>query len=215
MKIAILQATSQKDKNPILESCLRKSVDLSRNEIINFGIFENENFNFSYIQTAFCISMLLESGAVDFVVTGCSSGQGMMLACNSLPGILCGYVENPADAYLFGRINDGNAISFPLGLNFGWAGEINLQNTLSALFSEPFGAGYPKEDADRKRKDTKKLKELNRLTKKTLAEILPQMEDDFLKAVFQRKNVMDYVLKHGKNELLIRKLAEEKEKLCG
>lgn len=32
---------------------------------------------------------------VDFVVTGCSSGQGMMLACNSMPGILCGYTPTP------------------------------------------------------------------------------------------------------------------------
>ena len=31
---------------------------------------------------------------------------------------------------LFGRINDGNAVSLPLGLNFGWAGEINLQSTI-------------------------------------------------------------------------------------
>lgn len=33
--------------------------------------------NYSYIQTAVNISLLLESGAVDFAVTGCSSGQGM------------------------------------------------------------------------------------------------------------------------------------------
>ena len=26
----------------------------------------------------------------------------------------------PSDAYLFGRINGGNAASVPLGLNFGW-----------------------------------------------------------------------------------------------
>lgn len=32
------------------------------------------------------------------MVTGCSSGQGMMLACNSLPGVLCGYVGSPSDA---------------------------------------------------------------------------------------------------------------------
>ena len=48
----------------------------------------------------------------------------MMLACNSLPNVICGYAENPQDAFLFGRINDGNAVSIPLGLNFGWAGEI-------------------------------------------------------------------------------------------
>ena len=49
------------------------------------------------------ISMLLSSKSIDFVVTGCSSGQGMMIACNSLPDVICGYVENPQDAFLFGR----------------------------------------------------------------------------------------------------------------
>ncbi|MBE5960218.1 MAG: sugar phosphate isomerase [Lachnospiraceae bacterium] len=207
MKIAIIQAASQKDKNLVIEHCLRQSVDLSKNEIINFGVFPEEECEITYVQTAFCISMLLESRAVDFVVTGCSSGQGMMLACNSLPGILCGYVENPSDAYLFGRINNGNAVSFPLGLNFGWAGEINLKATLQALFSEPFGMGYPKEDAKRKRKDTEQMKRLNYLTKKTLVTILPLVEEEFLKAVFQRQDVCNYVLEQGTNKELVEVLS--------
>ena len=51
-------------------------------------------------------------------MTGCSSGQGMMLACNSLPGVLCGFVQTPQDAFLFGRINGGNAVSLPLAASF-------------------------------------------------------------------------------------------------
>ena len=74
-------------------------------EVVNFGVFQEEAVEYTYVETAMLICILLESKAVDFVVTGCSSGQGMMLACNSLPSILCGYIENPADAYLFGRIN--------------------------------------------------------------------------------------------------------------
>lgn len=208
MKIAIIQASSQKDKNALLETCLKESIDLNKNEIINFGIFPEEEMEFSYVQTAFCISMLLESKAVDFVVTGCSSGQGMMLACNSLPGVLCGYAENPPDAYLFGRINNGNAISYPLGLNFGWAAEINLKSTLTALFSETFGAGYPAKDAERKKTDTEKLKELNMISKKSLVEIIPQVDKTFLQSVFLRKSVYQYVHENGKNEELKRCLEE-------
>ena len=152
------------------------------------------------MQTAFCISLLLESRAVDFVITGCSSGQGMMLACNSLPGVFCGYVSNASDAYLFGRINSGNAISYPLGLNFGWAAEINLKSTLKALFSEPFGTGYPKEDAKRKQADTKQLKELNRMVKRPLLEILPEVEPEFLDSVRRRERVFEYIIEHGKND---------------
>lgn len=57
---------------------------------------------------------------------------------------------------LFGRINDGNAVSLPLGLNFGWAGEINLQCTIEKLFTDAFGIGYPPEDAERKREVLKR-----------------------------------------------------------
>lgn len=198
MKIAVLQGSSQKDKNKMLMEAVKKAIT-SEDEVINFGIFEDERITFSYIQTALCISMLLESGAVDFAVTGCSSGQGMMLACNSLPAVECGYVANPSDAYLFGRINGGNAISYPLCLNWGWAAEINLQDTLKRLFSEPFGCGYPKKDAERKMRDTKLLKELSRLTKKTLVEIIPLIDKELFTSVLERQCVVDYIMKYGSN----------------
>lgn len=206
MKIAVLQGSSQKDKNQILMESVNKAVK-SEDEVINFGIFEDETINFSYIQTALCISMLLESGAVDFAVTGCSSGQGMMLACNSLPGVECGYIANPSDAYLFGRINKGNAISYPLGLNWGWAAEINLQDTLKRLFSEPFGCGYPKKDAERKMRDTKLLKELSGLTKKTLIEIIPLIDEGLFKSVLKRQCVVEYIMKYGSNKRLMSLIA--------
>ncbi|WP_252244889.1 MULTISPECIES: RpiB/LacA/LacB family sugar-phosphate isomerase [unclassified Clostridium] len=202
MKIGIIQASSQKNKNDLLYNCVKKVVKDKGYEVINFGVFKDEECEYSYIEIAICISILLESKAVDFIVTGCSSGQGMMLACNSLPNILCGYIENPSDAYLFGRINNGNAVSFPLGLNFGWAGEINLQCTLEKLFDEPFGIGYPKQDAVRKQKDTKMLKVLNNITKRSLVEVIPKVNLDLMKRVLKRDNVYDYVIKNSENEEL-------------
>jgi len=120
MKIGIIQASSQKSKNTVLYQCVKKAIEGQNHEVINFGLSEHCESRLSYIEIALCISMLLESKAVDFIVTGCSSGQGMMLACNSLPGVVCGYVENVSDAFLFGRINSGNAVSYPLWLNWGW-----------------------------------------------------------------------------------------------
>lgn len=200
MKIGILQASSQKDKNDLLEKCVTKAVINKGHEVINFGVFSEEKITYSYIQTALCISLLLESNSVDFVVTGCSSGQGMMLACNSFPGVICGYVENPSDAYLFGRINNGNAVSYPLGLNFGWAAEINLQNTLNELFNEPFGIGYPKEEAERKKKDTILLKQINRISKKSLIEVLPKLDNEFVKSTLERDCVYNYIMQNSSNE---------------
>lgn len=127
MKIGIIQGTSQIEKNSILYECTKEY-----GEVINFGCFENED-NYSYVEIALEICLLISSKAVDFIVTGCSSGQGMMIACNSLPHLICGYLPTPQDAYLFGRINDGNVAFLPLGLNYGWAGEINLKATLQQL----------------------------------------------------------------------------------
>lgn len=200
MKIAVLQASSQKEKNPLLVECVKKAVAEKGHEVVNLGVFPGEEQTVSYVETALCISLLLESGSVDFVVTGCSSGQGMMLACNSLPGILCGYVANPSDAYLFGRINGGNAVAYPLGLNFGWAAEINLQSTLDKLFEEPFEIGYPKEDAERKKQDTKLLKEIDGLTKKPLLELLPLLDEKLVQAAFARKPVLNYIIENSKSE---------------
>lgn len=213
MKIAVIQGSSQKDKNQLLYTTVKDAVEKNGDEVVNFGVFPDEDITFSYIQSSLCISLLLESQSVDFVVTGCSSGQGMMLACNSFPGVLCGYVESPADAYLFGRINDGNAISYPLGLNFAWAAEINLKSVLEALFTEPFGSGYEKKDAERKRRDTKFLKRINTLAKKSLAEILPLLEEDFLQSVLSRHCVYEYILAHGKNDVLKKELERYKKAL--
>ncbi len=200
MRIAVIQASSQKDKNPLLVKSVESAVKNQGHQVYNFGIFPEETLTYSYVQVALQISMLLESGAVDFAVTGCSSGQGMMLACNSLPGILCGYVENPSDAFLFGRINNGNAVSFPLGLNFGWAAEINLQSTMEKLFAAPFGSGYPKEEAARKTRDAEMLKNINGICKRSLTEILPQLEEGLVRSALGRKMVFDFIMEYGTEE---------------
>ena len=194
MKIGVIQASSQIEKNNILYECTK-----GYGEVINFGCFKNEE-NYSYVEIALEICLLISSQAVDFVVTGCSSGQGMMIACNSLPNLICGYLSTPQDAYLFGRINDGNVASLPLGLNYGWAGEINLKTTLQQLFTEPFGIGYPLKDAKRKIEDTKKIKALNQLAKRDIIDFLNEVDNQLMTKVLAKKNVIDYILEQGKDE---------------
>lgn len=196
-KIGVIHASSVKDKNTVLFQCTKDAVAELGYEVLNFGVCLDSDEQFSYIETSLCIGLLLNSKAVDFIVTGCSSGQGMMLACNTLPGVLCGYTPTPADAYLFGRINNGNAVSVPLGLNYGWAGEINLRATLQNLFSEPFGIGYPKEDAARKMKDTALLKEMNRISKISFVKMVERLDTGLTAHAFRRDSVADYVQKYG------------------
>lgn len=203
MKIGVIQATSQAEKNKLLYRCTRAAAEKHGYKTVNFGCYENESPRFSYIEVAVMISMLLSSKAVDFIVTGCSSGQGMMLACNSLPGILCGYVQNPQDAFLFGRINDGNAVSIPLGLNFGWAGEINLQCTLEKLFDGPFGTGYPPKDADRKKQDTLLLKKINALVKRNASDVLEELDEALIHKALQKENVVEHILEYGREKEIL------------
>ena len=205
MRVAVIQGTSRKNRNALLFESVKKAVQ-SSDEVLNFGIFEEEDEQYSYVEIAILISLLMESGAVDFVVTGCSSGQGMTLACNSLPGLLCGYIETPQDAFLFGRINGGNVASLPLGLNFGWQGELNLQYTLDKLFDGEFGMGYPENEAERKRLEASALKNLNRLTKRSWEELLEQIPKDILNKLLQRKIVMNAIINKGSNKEFIRLL---------
>ena len=205
MRVAVIQGTSRKNMNALLFESVKKAVQ-SSDEVLNFGIFEDEDEQYSYVEIAMLISLLIESEAVDFVVTGCSSGQGMMLACNSLPGLLCGYIENPQDAFLFGRINGGNVASLPLGLNFGWQGQLNLQYTLDKLFDGEFGIGYPEHEAERKRAEASALKNLNRLTKRSWEELLEQIPKDILNKLLQRKIVMNAIINKGSNKEFIRLL---------
>mgnify|MGYP000981427978 FL=1 len=212
MRVAVIQGTSRKNRNALLFESVKKAVQAS-DEVLNFGIFEEENEQYSYVEIAMTISLLIESGAVDFVVTGCSSGQGMMLACNSLPGLLCGYIETPQDAFLFGRINGGNVASLPLGLNFGWQGELNLQYTLDKLFDGEFGMGYPENEAERKRLEASALKNLNRLTKHSWEELLEQIPKDILNKLLQRKIVMNTIINKESNKEFIRLLKAKADKM--
>ena len=200
MKIGVIQASSQIEKNTILYECTK-----DYGEVINFGCFEDEE-NYSYVEVAIMISLLIETGAIDFMVSGCSSGQGMMMACNSLPGLQAGFIQTPQDAFLFGRINNGNVASLSLGLNFGWAGELNLQYALNELFHGEFGIGYPPEVAERKREEAQLLLTLNDITKKTFLEIIDQLDEALLFKILKMKDLTAYLFEHGSNSLLLERL---------
>ena len=125
MRIGVIQASSQSEKNSLLFETVKTYAKYAT--VLNFGCTPEEKEKYSYIEISILAGLLLASGSLDLVVTGCSSGQGMMLACNNVPGVLCGYVPTPMDAYLFAQINDGNAVSVPLGEEYTWQGKENLE----------------------------------------------------------------------------------------
>ena len=211
MKIGIIQASSQSGKNRLICDTVRKYAKDA--EIINFGCFGDEDETYSYIEISVLIGLLLASYSIDFAVTGCSSGQGMMLACNNMPGVLCGYIPTPQDAYLFAQINNGNAVSLPLGEDYTWMGEDNLDETIKKLFSEPFGQGYPKSEADRKLKDTELLKEIRKRSQVEITDLWKTLDKELITKILTKKDVIDHILKNGKDGRIKDLLKTERKNL--
>ena len=112
MKIALINENSQAAKNALIEAALKKAVEPMGHTVVNYGMYTAEDkAQLTYVQIGILAAVLLGSGAADYVITGCGTGEGAMLACNSFPGIICGHVEDALDAYTFAQINDGNAIA--------------------------------------------------------------------------------------------------------
>ncbi len=175
MKIGLINENSQAGKNKIIYNELVKNA--KGNEIFNYS---NENTKLTYVQVGLLAAILLNSKAVDFVITGCGTGEGAMLALNSFPGVLCGHVQDPLDAYLFTQINNGNAIAIPFAKGYGWGGELQLDYIFEKLFSEEFGKGYPKERVVPEQRNKKILDEVKKITYKPMKKILNEIDQELL-----------------------------------
>ncbi len=128
-----------------------------------------------YIDVAIRCGYALKEKEVDFILTGCSSGLGMQLACNYIPNVICGYGTSEIEANLFASINQGNAFSYPFSLNWGWASEEKYRFVLHALFKGLNDLPYPKvpkEAVQRKIAATDKLKNLKKQHKLILKRLL-------------------------------------------
>ena len=122
-------------KNSIIYNELEAVAKQYNHEVYNYGMESSEDENLTYVQVGLLAAILINSKAADFIVTGCGTGEGAMLALNSFPNVLCGYVSDPTDAYLFSQINAGNAISMAYAKGFGWGSEITLRYIFEKLFS--------------------------------------------------------------------------------
>ena len=135
MKIALITENSQAAKNSIINDALTAVAEPLGHQVFNYGMYSAEDTaSLTYVMNGLLAGILLNSKAADFVVTGCGTGMGSMLACNAMPGVFCGLVIDPTDAFLFSQINDGNAMSMPYAKGFGCAAELNLQDCYRKIF---------------------------------------------------------------------------------
>ena len=173
MKIALINENSQAAKNELIAASLKKVVEPMGHIVYNYGMYTADDAaQLTYVQVGILGAVLLNSGAADYVITGCGTGEGAMLAMNSFPNVLCGHVEDPVDAYTFAHVNDGNAVALPFAKGFGWGGELNLEYIFEKLFGFGHGQGYPKERVVPEQRNKKILDSVRAVTLRPIIDCL-------------------------------------------
>lgn len=193
MKIAVLNEFSQAPKNEIIVNELKKVVEPMGHRVYNAAMekpltdqdvpeaYTAENPRLTYLHLGIQAALLLNSGAVDFVITGCGTGQGALMSLNMYPGVVCGYCIEPTDAYLFLQINNGNALSIPYAKGFGWGAELNLNNIFTRAFGSPKGMGYPDGRKEAQNRNANLLFDVKKQVAKPLLEALRAIDAQLVK----------------------------------
>ncbi len=197
MRIALINENSQASKNEIIFNELKNVATPLGNQVINIGMFNSDDKSLTYVQNGILAAILLNTKAVDFVITGCGTGEGALLAMNSFPGVLCGYIVEPTDAYLFREVNDGNAVSMPFAKGFGWGAELNLRYTFEKLFSTKGGQGYPKDRVIPEQRNKKILDGVKEKSYRPLVDILKDIDQDLLLQAIDRPSFISTLKEFG------------------
>jgi ribose 5-phosphate isomerase RpiB len=178
MKIAVINEISAADRNPDILRALEER----NHTILNLGnTSSSDHLSLLYIHTGLMTALLLNLGAVDFVIGGCGTGLGYLNAVMQYPGVFCGHLLTPLDAFLFARINAGNCVSLALNQGYGWAGEVNLRLIFDALFTSETGSGYPISRAEPQRQGRLLLSQVSKVTHRSMLEIIKSLPDEVLK----------------------------------
>ncbi|MBQ9685569.1 MAG: RpiB/LacA/LacB family sugar-phosphate isomerase [Oscillospiraceae bacterium] len=203
MKIALINENSQAPKNELIFETLKKAAEPLGHECFNYGRYSAEDpHERTYVQEGLLAAILLNSGAADFVITGCGTGMGAMLALNSFPGVMCGWAHEPLEAYLFAQVNAGNALSMPFAMDFGWGAEVNLQYMFERLLGTPMGAGYPEAWAGAEKRNRGVLAEVKKVTHTDIMTVLKNIDQDFLKGAIAEPTFPELFFPNCKDEAI-------------
>ncbi|MBQ2990653.1 MAG: RpiB/LacA/LacB family sugar-phosphate isomerase [Clostridia bacterium] len=205
MRIALINENSQAAKNELILAQLRKVVEPMGHVVDNYGMYTaQDEAQLTYVQVGILGAILLGSGAADYVITGCGTGEGAMLAMNSFPDVICGHVEDPVDAYTFAHVNDGNAVALPFAKGFGWGGELNLEYIFEKLFGFGHGQGYPKERVVPEQRNKKILDAVRAKTIRPLVECLEAIEDrELVRGAVAGEKFAELFFANAKDEAII------------
>jgi len=196
MKIALMMENSQAGKNAMVANELNTVAGGLGHDVFNVGMTDENDHHLTYIHLGIMASILLNSKAVDFVVTGCGTGQGAMMSSNLHPGVVCGYCLEPSDAFLFNQINNGNAIALAFAKGFGWAGELNVRYIFDKAFTGARGEGYPIERAEPQQKNASILNDVKSAVAKDVIASLKAIDQELVKTAVGSKQFQACFFEH-------------------
>jgi ribose 5-phosphate isomerase RpiB len=195
MRIAVINETSAADRNADILAAL----DGFGHDVINAGMKKSgEKPELSYIHTGLMAAVLLNAGTVDFVVGGCGTGQGFLNSVMQYPGVTCGHIITPLDAWLFTQINAGNCVSLMLNQGYGWAGEVNLRFIFEKLFCVMPGAGYPGHRREPQQASRLVLQDVNAITHQDMRAIIERLPAGVVRPVINYPGFLDVLESHGR-----------------
>ena len=203
MKIALVMEWSTSSKNKMVNEVLCKVAEKFGHEVVNYGQYQLEDHRMTYNQCAILDAVILKSGAADLVVTGCGTAEGACIAANAMPGVQCGLIAEPLDAYLFTQVNNGNCVALPFAKGFGWGGELNFEYMFERLFSQEWGAGYPEAAAASEQRNANILTDLKAVAHQSIEYILENADEELVRSSFGGKNTIAYLERDGKDKELI------------
>ena len=202
MKIALMMENSQAPKNAMVAAELNNVAGGLGHDVFNVGMTDENDHHLTYIHLGIMASILLNSKAVDFVVTGCGTGQGALMASNLHPGVVCGYCLEPSDAFLFNQINNGNAISLAFAKGFGWAGELNIRYIFEKAFTGKRGEGYPIERAAPQQANAAILNDVKAAVSKDVVEGLRAIDQELVKTAVGSKQFQECFFANCQDEAI-------------
>jgi len=177
MKIAVINETSAADRNAAILAALEGR----GHELLNVGMRKNgEKPELQYIHTGLISALLLNLQRVDLVVGGCGTGIGFMNSVMQYPGIVCGLLNTPLDAWLFAQINAGNCISLAFNQGYGWASDVNLSFIFDRFFRVEPGKGYPDHRREPQAHSRENLKLVSLITHRRMGEILADLPEEII-----------------------------------
>jgi len=84
MKIALIMENSQAAKSQIVHKALIAVAEPAGHEVHHYGMYAaDDDAQLTYVMNGILAGILINSGAADFIVSGCGTGMGAMLGLNA------------------------------------------------------------------------------------------------------------------------------------